>query len=75
MEKTVTRIAVTFLLSTLLAIGSVARPDDSRPDSPREDQKDKKKESIPEKQKGGGDRGGKGDDKGKKDEKKGGRKP
>jgi hypothetical protein len=77
MAKTFTKSAITFLLSSLLAIGSLASPDYSWPDYSLMDQKGKEKgkEPIPEKPKGGGDRGGKGDDKDKKDNKKGGKKP
>jgi len=87
MAKRFTKTAITFLLSSLLAIGSLASPDRSWldyswpdyswPDYSWMDQKGKEKgkEPIPEKPKGGGDRGGKGDDKDKKDNKKGGKKP
>jgi hypothetical protein len=75
MAKAITKILATFLISSLLAIGGLANP--GGPSLDRLDQqdkrKDKEKENVPEKQKGGGDRGGKGDD--KKDDKKGGRKP
>lgn len=75
MAKAFMNITSCLFLSSILAAGSLAVSASSWPDGSGLDQKDKKKEKepVPEKQKGGGDRGGKGDD--KKDDKKGGKKP
>ena len=73
MAHRIPRILTTFLLSSLLTIGGLARADSSWLVRAVQKDKEKGKEPIPEKPKPGGDRGGRGDD--KKDDKKGGKKP
>jgi len=65
------KVMFTLLISSVLAFSGVAQPSDYWQGKPKQDRPPKEIERVPEKNKGEGDRGGKGDGK-KKDKKPGG---